>query len=175
MRQPGSGDNVLFTTLGDRCGLDLTGATAAADRHTSNGRWMITYAKGYMDTDQLSRPDLRRAAHPGRRHVTREPAAQDHRSWTLPATVDEINTYACRFDRPFGPSGPGSPQGPESAAAYAVVDNVRELRRAGYPPLRETLGKQEPGYYTYRVDGLPGLTAAKRNSSPQRSGTGPTR
>jgi hypothetical protein len=168
-----SGSNVLFAKLAERCGLDLTGADAVRDRHTSNGRWMITYAKGYMDTDQLSDLTYGELLIPVHSTSLGNRPLRITRSWTLAATVDEINTYACRFHRPFGPSGVGSPQGPESAAAYAVVGNVRELHRVGYPALRETLREQKRDYYTYRVDGLPGLTdcEAKFATSTHRDRT----
>lgn len=153
LHQAGSADNVLVTALAQRCGLNLTGADDNADRHTSNGRWMMTYGLGYMDTDQLSNLTygellipLRHAA-PGDRPLTLA------RSWPLAAPVDDISAYACDFHRPFAQPRYGPPGQP-----YTVVDDDRELRRPGYPRLRETLLQREHNSYTYAVTGLPGLT-----------------
>lgn len=148
-----SADNVLVTKLAQRCGLKLGGAVANPDRHASNGRWMMTYGLGYMDTDQLSNLTYGELLIPLRDTSAADGPLTVTRSWPLAATVDDISTYACNFRRPFARPRYGPPGPP-----YTVVDDVRELRRSGCPPLRETLLHQQDGCYTYEVTGPPGLT-----------------
>ena len=151
--QRDSGDNVLITKFAERCGLNLTGADTAHGRDESNGRWMMSYGLGYMDTDQLSDLTYGELLIPLHNAVPANGPLTLTRTWPLAATTEEISAYACRFDRPFAQPSYGAPSPP-----YAVVDEIRELRHPGYPPLRETLLQHEPNSYTYGIAGLPGLT-----------------
>lgn len=167
LQQDNSGNNVLISKLAQRCGLQLAGADDNPDRHTSNGRWMMTYGLGYMDTDQLSNFTYGELLIPLRYASPNDQALTLTRSWPLAAAVDDINAYGCTFRRPFAQPRYGPPGQP-----YTVVDDVRELRRPGSPALRETLLRQEQGSYTYAVTGIPGLTECTAKFASVTGSTG---
>jgi hypothetical protein len=164
LTQIDSGDNLLISKLVEQCGLQLTGSRNTDDRHASNGRWMITYGLGYMDTDQLSDLTYGELLIP-LAAVSGDGSLTLTRTWSVAAPPSDLSSYACRFDRPFAQPIYGPPGPP-----YTIVDDIRELRHPGYPPLRETLQKKEPNSYTYSIAGLSGLTACTATFSAASSG-----
>jgi hypothetical protein len=152
LRQVESANNILITKLQERCGLSLNGAENTHDRNESNGRWMMTYGLGYMDTDQLSDLTCGELLIPLPSAAPADKPLTIVRTWPVAAAAADVNAYACRFDRPFAQPSYGPPGPP-----YTVVDKIRELRHPGYPPLRETLQRDQPDSYTYSIAGLPGL------------------
>jgi hypothetical protein len=142
----GSGANPVFATLATRTGLQLA-PTPADNRDTSNARWVIKYTKGMMDTDALSDFVY------GELYIPVTVAAPDQsltfaRRWTFPAGMRAaVAQYACRFDHPFW-------------ASFKVQGNTRTLTLPdGKTVITETLQRQGRDSYTYRMTGIPGLTA----------------
>jgi hypothetical protein len=125
-------------------GLQLT--LARPDRKTPNGRWLVTYAQGVMDTDALSAMIF------GELYVPLEVTTAGEqvtftRSWRFPAGVEPaVSSYALQFAAPFW-------------AQFKVESKNRSITLADGTVITETLTSSTDSSYTYSATGVPGISS----------------
>lgn len=138
--QPASAvDDPVLAALGSRLGFTLT--AGGARRGEPNGRWLITYGKGVMDTDALSDAVFGELYVPLDVTVAAGERMRLDREWRFPAGMtDVLAAFACRFDAPFW-------------ARFTVDGGTRSSGTT----VVDTLGEQEARRYTYTSTGLAGV------------------
>jgi hypothetical protein len=136
--------NPLLDALGERVGAELSVQTA--NRTRPNGRWMVTYAKGVMDTDALSDVVYGELYVPLTVQPADGPVSFEH-SWRFVPGMEEIvASYACVFDDPFW-------------AQFDVEGDKRKIVLPdGKTTITETLTQQGEAEYSYSAVGVPGIS-----------------
>ena len=140
------GDDPLLAAFAQRTGLTLA-PTTGLKRDDPNGRWLVAYTKGIMDTDALSDFVFGELYVPVTVETPLEPVHL-RLAWQFTEAVhDAVAGYACRFDRPFW-------------AQYHIDGDVRTQRLPDGGTMVETLTPPaSPTEYHYTATGLPGITA----------------
>lgn len=133
----------LLDALGVRVGAEL--ATSTAQRGQPNGRWMVVYTKGIMDTDALSDVVFGELYVP----LTAQPAdgpTRFERRWRFAGGMEEVvAAYACRFAAPFWGS-------------FQVAGDTRTTTLPDGTTIIETLTQQGDAEYAYTASGVPGIS-----------------
>jgi hypothetical protein len=136
-------DQTLLGPLSSRIGAQL--AVGQAARTGPNGRWLLRYVKGVMDTDALSDLVFGEAFIPLQATPTDEPVHWQ-RTWRFaPGMAAALAGYACRFDQPFW-------------AHFDVDGDTRTIQLPDGTLLTETLATSSPEKYTYTATGMPGIS-----------------
>jgi hypothetical protein len=105
---------------------------------------MVTYVKGFMDTDALSDVVYGELYVPLTVQPTDGPVRFE-RSWRFVAGMaDVVASYACRFARPFW-------------ADFKVDGDTRTITLADGTTIVETLTRQDDAEYAYSASGVPGI------------------
>lgn len=135
-------DSAVLEALDQRLGAKLV--ISNAQRGQPNGRWMVTYVKGFMDTDALSDVVYGELYVP----LTVQPKdgpVRFERSWRFVAGMaDVVASHACRFAHPFW-------------ADFKVDGDTRTITLADGTTIVETLIRQTDAEYAYGARGVPGI------------------
>lgn len=139
------GNDQVLHTLSERIGAALSVSTAT--RGDPNGRWMVTYCKGMMDTDALSDLVFGELYVPLTVQPTAGKLARFERSWRFVGGMEALLAgYACQFHSPFW-------------ATFDVHGDTRTVTvPGGGPTIVETLRKQDEAAYSYSAAGVHGIT-----------------
>jgi hypothetical protein len=135
-------DGPVLEALRQRLGAKL--AISDAQRGQPNGRWMVTYVKGFMDTDALSDVVYGELYVPLTVQPSDEPV-RFGRSWRfVPGMTEVVASYACRFTHPFW-------------ADFKVDGDTRTIKLPNGTTIVETLTRQADIEYAYSASGVAGI------------------
>jgi Ferritin-like len=140
---PETGDNPVLDEIAEKTrGLRLRPATVA-DRSKPNARWLVTYAKGMMDTDALSDFIFGELYVPLEVSAPLDQPLQFCYRWSLPsADITAVREYACRFTAPFW-------------RHYQSAADQRSYQSSGGSVITEVRISADENGYKYRVEGYP--------------------
>ena len=141
---PGTGDNPVLDEIAEKTrGLRLRPASVA-DRSEPNARWLVTYAKGMMDTDALSDFIFGELYVPLEVSAAPDQPLQFCYRWSLPgADITTVRKYACSFADPFW-------------RHYQPAGNQRSYQSPGGSVIIEARMSEDENGYKYRVvEGYP--------------------
>jgi hypothetical protein len=155
--------NPLLEALATTTGLTLE-PTHDSDRDRPNGRWLVRYTKGVMDTDALSDMVFGEIFIPLTVRAVSDRVAAS-RSWRFAASMrDLVLTHAGRFDRPFWGKYT-FPHDKQRGFDYPV----RERSSPGAAPptlsIIEQLVSVDENGYTYVTESWPGISRLEAHLS----------
>jgi hypothetical protein len=139
----GAGDNAVLDEIAEKTrGLRLRPASVA-DRSKPNARWLVTYAKGMMDTDALSDFIFGELYVPLEVSAVPDQPLQFSYRWSLPgADITAVKAYTCEFGAPFW-------------REYQPAGNQRGYQSPGGSVITEVQMSADENGYKYRVEGYP--------------------
>jgi len=142
------GDNPILAALGGAVGLRLAVADPG-DRGAPNGRWLVKYSMGTMDTDALSNFAFGELYIPLMASAANEPVHMT-KTWTFPANMKlAVIEYSCRFSQPFWAPYTINPAGTQRVLTPSDLS------------VTDDLVSQDASSYTYDVTGLVGVSASR--------------
>jgi hypothetical protein len=136
--------NPVLEEIAKTCGVSVRSAIAD-DRTKPNARWLVTYAKGVMDTDALSDFVYGELYVPLAVSRASQRHSFDYR-WSLPGAANaSVKAYACRFAKPFW----------LPAYQFDEERNERSYKLSDGTDITETCVRGNDNHYTYKVKGHP--------------------
>ena len=138
--------NPIKELIAKRLNLDIDFEPQKVKSRTdSNARWLLKYTQGVMDTDAISEMVFGELYVP----VTIKPNRKPYKSgmeWNFsPGMMKAVTIYTCNFDKPFW-------------ATFDIQGKTRKTRLQDGTLINETLIKATKTGYTYKAEGVPGIS-----------------